>query len=252
MNKLLLSAALAGVLGAAAFPAAAQTVHGRLLDAETGAAIMAGTVQLLRADTLIDDLVTDSTGEFTLRGDMGAEYRIRAERLGYGEAVSSPIALATGATIEVEFRMSADAVALDPLTVVGEARSARLDRAGFYDRMRTTAGAFITRAEFDPAVRQLSDVFRRVTGVRVVRVGMTTNDVLMRGGATRNCVPRLLLDGMVVRHGGRMQPGDPVLDELIKPGDIEGVEIYRSAIELPSDIGGGTSPCGAILIWTRT
>jgi hypothetical protein len=43
---------------------------------------------------------------------------------------------------------------------------------------------------------------------------------------------------------------DDVLDQ-VGPTDIEGIEIYRRATEVPPEFGGLQARCGVILVWTR-
>jgi hypothetical protein len=42
-----------------------------------------------------------------------------------------------------------------------------------------------------------------------------------------------------------------VIDELVRPDNIEGVEIYRSAYEAPPRYSSRMNTCGIVLIWTR-
>ena len=42
-----------------------------------------------------------------------------------------------------------------------------------------------------------------------------------------------------------------VIDELVRPDNIEGVEIYRSAYEAPPRYSSRMNTCGVVLIWTR-
>jgi hypothetical protein len=51
-------------------------------------------------------------------------------------------------------------------------------------------------------------------------------------------------------NGARFQLIEP-LDELIQPGTLEGIEIYRNRSELPRNFA-GIGHCGAIVFWTRT
>ncbi|RMH14199.1 MAG: hypothetical protein D6701_11515, partial [Gemmatimonadetes bacterium] len=39
--------------------------------------------------------------------------------------------------------------------------------------------------------------------------------------------------------------------DLIRPEDIEAIEVYRGASEVPAEFGGSDAGCGAIVIWTR-
>ncbi|MDP9347783.1 MAG: Plug domain-containing protein, partial [Gemmatimonadota bacterium] len=66
--------------------------------------------------------------------------------------------------------------------------------------------------------------------------------VLLRG----SCAPRVYLDGIRAFHDGNM-----IIDNLVSPMDLEGIEVYRSSAEVPVQYGGMDAGCGAILIWSR-
>ena len=60
---------------------------------------------------------------------------------------------------------------------------------------------------------------------------------------------RFYLDGTPVRGlGGRM--GESI-DDLVRPQEIAGIEIYVSASSLAAEFGGSTSQCGVVAIWTK-
>jgi hypothetical protein len=44
--------------------------------------------------------------------------------------------------------------------------------------------------------------------------------------------------------------GRATLDDLILPGTLEGIEIYRNRTEMPREFV-GIGHCGAIVFWTR-
>ena len=41
------------------------------------------------------------------------------------------------------------------------------------------------------------------------------------------------------------------LDQMIRPDDIEAVEVYKSASEVPVQFQGQNGSCGTILVWTK-
>ena len=45
-----------------------------------------------------------------------------------------------------------------------------------------------------------------------------------------NCFPQIYLDGSLMRYA---PPNDVQLDDIIPPSQIEAIELYRSAAELP-------------------
>jgi hypothetical protein len=83
---------------------------------------------------------------------------------------------------------------------------------------------------------------------RVPLVGMTYDNrgrarpvMLARGG----CPPSLYLNGVLLNFA----LGETI-DDMIDPGSLEGVEIYRHSMEVPFEYS-GPRVCGAILFWTR-
>jgi hypothetical protein len=73
---------------------------------------------------------------------------------------------------------------------------------------------------------------------------MTTNLILMRGGATGLCTPTLYLDGIRVGQSSAFP-----IDDLINPGILEGIEIYGVA-SAPAEYMSAVD-CGVVLLWTR-
>jgi hypothetical protein len=58
----------------------------------------------------------------------------------------------------------------------------------------------------------------------------------------RNCAPAIILDGMHLRG--------VVLDDMIAPDAIQGIEVYDSPATVPVEFRRGPT-CGAVVIWTR-
>jgi outer membrane receptor for monomeric catechols len=97
--------------------------------------------------------------------------------------------------------------------------------------------------------RQITDLLWGVPGIRLVpRDNMAGSGYvpLMRASASLRgfCTPDVYLDGIP-------QPGAEELDNLIMPFDIEAIEVYRSASEVPARYTTAGSNCGVILLWTR-
>jgi hypothetical protein len=227
-------------LGAGA-PAAAQTVSGQLLDAATRQPIGGGTMSLLSDNAAIASVFTDSAGTFVLRAPEAGSFRLRAERIGYRVAETPPLELAADDTLRVEFRLSVEAVALNPITVIGYSRRPTGQLGGFYDRMRRGFGAFITREKIDAQLPMLTtDLLRGVAGVHLTPSRRGTGSIVqLRGG----CIPRVFLDGLPIQLLGM------TIDDLVRPAELEGIEIYRGAGELPAEFAHGA--CGAVVLWTR-
>ncbi len=87
------------------------------------------------------------------------------------------------------------------------------------------------------------------------------------------CEPRVLIDGLIVIRGdskpprrpGRAREGEvedpfddprtpePSLDDVVNPETVEGIEVYRTAAQVPAEFGGSGifTRCGVLVIWTR-
>jgi hypothetical protein len=219
----------------------AQTVSGRLLDAATAQPIAAGTMALLSDGTAVATVVTDTAGRFVLNAGRSGSYRLRAERIGYRTAETLPLDLTEGDTVMVEFRLSVDAVAMNPITVTGHSRRPAGQLGGFYDRMRSgIGGAFITREEIEERRPiDTTDLLRTIPGVFVTAGARGGTIVRVRG----DCSPRVFLDGLPIQLMGMS------IDNLVRPMDLEGIEVYRGPAELPAQFAHGA--CGAIVLWTR-
>jgi hypothetical protein len=216
----------------------AQRVEGQLRDAETGAPIAGATLQLLNEQGQgVHRAVSDSRGLFVLQASAPGLYRIHASRLGYRDATSRSIDLVTTGTLEVELRLSASTVQLEPLTVTGIPRYERLEGSGFYERRDHFGSEGLREAVFleQHDIERLNpfsvnDIFHHVRGVRTDRGGIT-----MQGG----CTPAIVIDGFLAR--GR---------EISSPRSLVGVEVYYG-IAIPArymlDAGG----CGVIMYWTK-
>jgi hypothetical protein len=99
-----------------------------------------------------------------------------------------------------------------------------------------------------------TQVLSRVNGTTVVRAGPFEYIVFSRSsisGALRQpgaryCMPTLYVDGVHTAYGGRAD-----LNGVVSPSQIEAVELYSSAANIPVQYAGVNSACGVILIWTR-
>ncbi len=146
---------------------------------------------------------------------------------------------------------------------------------GFTDRQRTGAGQFISARDLERlGANDISDVFKRLHGVRVVidSVGMTR--VVVRDGGTGYCEPAFYIDGL---YSFTLS-----LDEvagMTHVRSVQGIEVYDAATVPPQfrpglDFVAGRSMiaptsdeakleialstpaprpygCGAVVIWTK-
>lgn len=234
----------AGLMVAAtgARPAAGQVITGHLLDDATDEPVETASIVLVGGDSVsIDAATTDSVGFFTVGADDRGEFRLLARRIGYPETISTPLRLGEGDTLQVEFRISAGAVLLDPVVVQARRRPPPPDIVAFYDRAeRSISGTFITRQEIEAAhAMRASDLLRTIPGVQLGPLRYGASTVTIRG-----CVPLFIVDGVIARY-------ERSIDNLVSPLDLEGLEVYRSPADVPVQYGGLRHDCGAVMIWTR-
>jgi Carboxypeptidase regulatory-like domain/TonB-dependent Receptor Plug Domain len=155
-------------------------------------------------------------------------------------------------------------MAVAPLRLRGlEATATPTERAlrdnGFYDRQQMGIGVFLTGRDIAryPGA-PVTDAFRRVPGVRVVRVqslmtrrtgrrsAMDIDEqyavVGSRGAGSRACVMDLYIDDVNT---------DFTALSHIPVSDVVAMEVYRGPSEMPGKYRKTANGCGAIVVWTR-
>lgn len=247
-------------LGCVPTPASGQTIGGRLLDASTGTPIALGRVTLVDLDGRpLVFTVSDADGGFLLTAPGPGTFWVNALSLFYWEYSDGPVALARGDTTLIEFRLTPNPTQLDPLVVEGKRRPWKMVAGGYYDREKSGLGWYLDREKIERhAFRRISDVLFTVPGVRLYETGFGDKEPMFgraRGwesllnrsyGST--CFPRVFLDGMLWSWGEHV-PTD--IDRLLHPDEVEAIEVYTSAMEVPGRFGGLGAKCGVIALWTR-
>jgi hypothetical protein len=238
--------ALALIL-AAAQQVTAQVIRGKLLDQYTNKPIPNATVTLVTPDNapIGPTARTGNDGTFSIQAPAPGIYRLRAELPGYIPAATPAIELGPGDQINVNWRILAGVVQMRPVAIVASSRRTTGRLSGFYDRaQRRGFGTFITRDQIDKRRPfYVSDLLRTVPGLQVVPSPRGFGyDVVSSEG----CRPAVFLDGSHFPLLGE------TIDEIVPPQDIEGIEVYPHAAEVPAQFQApGGNACGAIVIWTK-
>jgi len=63
-------------------------------------------------------------------------------------------------------------------------------------------------------------------------------------GRPLSCSLRVFLDGFPLESVGD-------IDNVIRPNELGGVEVYDDAYSAPPKYGGGGSPCQVVLLWSK-
>jgi hypothetical protein len=217
------------------------------------------------ASVAIPDLnlsaVTGLDGDVVVTGIAPGDHRVRVTMLGYGEA-SVTVSLVAGSVARIEVPLTDQPIELAGIVVSyrpAEGWSPRLERAGFYRRQEFSDGRHIDRAYIEERqALQASDVFRGISGVRLVQVGPGRYAAEGRGGFAgfdrrppgfdnspiAECRMQVFLDGLFWSEYG-------MIDDL-PIEQVEGFEVYTGLGSIPAEYNRGPSAaCGVVLVWSR-
>jgi hypothetical protein len=243
------------------------SVQGEIVELGSGRGVPAVRVEFLDAGGRTRaSATTDATGRFRMDRVPSGPFRLRASRFGYvsteSESLRVEIEAVAAVTLEIEpaviplaaFEVTSDRDAPAPLLEPFQAR-----------RQRGGGGFFLTREDvLRTRPIRLSDLLKQVPGIQVTRapgvhasrlVSMTPSGPAR---STGNCPVQVFLDGkpaarrMLAMGGGTRSLSDGIpIDDLVRPEQIEGVEIYRASTGVPSEFRTPDAECGVIAIWTR-
>lgn len=240
-----LALALPGAVGA-------QTIRGIVYEDTTSTGVAGAAIELLRLDgRSLQPTTTDQSGHFQLSVRGRGTYRVRVTDPFSSQQAADTVTVAASEVVRIQLRLSRTAVPLPPLEVIGRSRDPFM---GFHARAeRASFGRFVTRAELDarkgtPVTLLLAEEESAIRLIHVPRAefGSSVRLVSMRSPAGRDCAPTIYLDGMPLQ-----QFRDSPLDEILTPGNLEGVEIYNSQAGMPPGLYSRDN-CGVIAFWTRS
>jgi hypothetical protein len=195
--------------------------------------------------------VTSQSGQFVLAPLAQGFHTIVAQRAGYAPE-STTVTLNEGDTLDVRIVL----LSVTVTNTVAEAKPASVEHT--FDRRRASRGGgrFITRADIERRnPRQVSDILRNVSGIRIVDSAGTTVAVSTRGPRTEANTDGSLRDRACVLHvgvDGVTKDASFAMDN-ISPTEVYGIEVFAGAASVPPEFGGlrPEAWCGLIMIWTR-
>lgn len=198
---------------------------------------------------------TDSRGNYGFTGLPAGETVIEVR---WGEdrrSASRRIELVPDSLNRVDVRLRPDPVEVPGIAVTVDRPIPRGKMAGFHLRMEEGRGAYVTRAEIEEInANELTDVFRRVAGVQVVRNRRYPGIKRLKMGRAQptftgegsECRPVYFLDGQ------RFEMGESdTVDRVFDTDEVEAIEVYRGAAEVPALFNVPGARCGVVAIWTR-
>ncbi len=111
----------------------------------------------------------------------------------------------------------------------------------FERRLKTGRGQYVTREQIEAAgYARLTDVVRSMRGV-AIECGSGTACSIRMARAQMRCSPQYIVDG---------RP-DNFFGPQVAIRDIEGIEVYTGASDVPGEFAGSNAGCGVIVIWTK-
>lgn len=231
------------------------TISGRVVSEGGGQAIDGAQVYLVGM-TL--GTRTTANGRYTIANVPPAQYRVRAQMIGF-RPVDQSVTLAAGQTLTVDFTMKQQAISLDALVVTGTAGTARAREVG-----NSISQIDLTSVQPPANVGQLLQ--GRSAGMTVMpsSAGSGSGSMIrLRGNVSvaMSNQPLVYVDGVRIRSdgyqrnvpptGSDLRSGNDVASPLndINPNDIERVEIIKGAAA--STLYGTEAAAGVIQIFTK-
>ncbi len=250
----LLSFLFLAILTVAALPegAAGQArfarLRGKVLDADSRAPVQGVRVIIAATGRYV---TTDSAGAFDVRDIPSGVIRFIFSGEGYPRA-QVVLAFAAGEVMTQDFELDATPPADDtlparrvqelPTTEVTATPSRGVRYEDFERRMKTGRGHYVTREEIEARnYNTLQDAARTMRGVTVECAGAHTCSIRMVR-APIGCYPQYWVDGRV----------DNMFGPFVAIRDIEGMEVYTGAADVPGEFAGSDAMCGTVVIWTRS
>ena len=243
-NRAFLIAATIVISGASLRAASAQ-VRGSVQYEVTGIVVDQGKAPIPSAELALmrqgdPSLIVRSgnDGRFVFPNVRPGSVVLNVRRLGY-KATSIDVEVGpASAPVPVEVELEEISSDIDAVVVEGSKGHLR----EFYEhKASNNFGKFFDQKAIERLGRSYaSEVLRTVAGATLQASTGTGNRVLLRG-----CKPTVWVDGM--RTLGAE------LDEVARPSDLAGLEVYPSWAGLPPQYQDrGSKMCGVILVWTRS
>lgn len=228
----------------------AQTITGVLLERGSDRPIDMGLVSLMTPEgDSVAVALTNEEGRFTLTGPTADDYVLAAAAWGFETTVArSLFTLTPGGEIALEFRIPRAPIELPGLTVL--ASQALITQHplvinGFVERAQFGFGRFLGPKEIEEA-QSGNTLDLLTTSGRILVESRPDGTRIMMRGTSGMCAPMIYLDGVPTAIG------DVTLNALVPIRVLEGVEVYRSAVEAPQQYARNARGCGVVLLWTRS
>jgi TonB-linked SusC/RagA family outer membrane protein len=247
----LLAAVAASLAGVSMARAQTGIVTGRVVDAQTGAAMENVQISVVGADI---GTITDMSGNYRITGVPAGEARIRAQSIGF-TPVTRSVTVTTGGVARLDFELSQTALALEGIVVT----ALGIERA---ERELTTSVQSMSGDELvqAPEANLVSSLSGKVSGVHILSSNTPGGSARMviRGvsSLTGNNQPLFVLDGIPVSNAAStagtrgynaIDYGNLIQD--LNPNDIQSVTVLKGPNA--AALYGSRAANGAVIITTK-
>lgn len=246
------------LLLARAMPGEAQVrVVGRVIDNVLERPLGGAQVTARTADgRFLSRVESAADGTFEFEVNRISSVRIEVRRISYRANVMPLLYFDGREFFQVEVRLDPQAILLAPLEVIAwSTRPYNAVHEGFRRRLQTGLGFYITREQIAQKRPMLvSDLLREVPGLQVVASGSGRRPTVQVARARgKSCSTQIFVDGFLInrRRTADGPPDEAVIDDLVFPEAVEGVEVYRGLSTVPPEFLTPDADCGVVAIWTR-
>ncbi|MGQ0764297.1 MAG: carboxypeptidase regulatory-like domain-containing protein [Gemmatimonadota bacterium] len=220
---------------------------------------------------------SDSAGNFRLQPLKAGDHWLLLRASGFAPD-SFLVEVGPNENISRDFLLRPSIPVLEGVSVTADATPhVPANLAGFIERRRNGIGRFLDRAaieKFD--TRRAADMYATIPGIDVKRgraskawasggravsgnkcafCTLTRAEVLdwadAAAGAPLACYMDVYVDGALVYNSSALKTSLFDLNS-IPASEIEAVEVYASAAQIPAQYNRTAGGCGVLLIWTRT
>jgi hypothetical protein len=244
MSVAALPKAIAGADTAGApvrLPRGTARVFGKVVN-KNGAPVPNARVGLMGSSAAA---LTKANGEFALDSLPSGTQALVVRQLGY-RPTEVPVELSSRAPARVTVQLGVFVPELSPVEVVSR-REEGLQKVGYLDRKRTSAGGyFIGPEQLEKRnAQKFTDVLRTTPGLRVSESNGQATLTSTRSATGGGCVT-VYVDGAPWQQ---LDPGD--LDTFVRPEEVAAIEVYNGT-SVPAQFTTAGQSCSAVVVWTKT
>lgn len=231
-------------------------ILGRVTDRATELPVPSAGVALIdSAGAVKAQAVTNQEGLFAANVLDHGNFTVQVVAMGYVASGDNTADFA-GDRIFLEIGLQPAPLEAEGIVVEVESRVPFLEMGGFYDRMNSGNGTFLTPD--DIRSRRAVRTAHLLRGLSGIILSENQEPILARTVGTTPgnglCVPNVYVDGQPLRRKSVLDDyQDPArFENLVPPPEqISAMEIYAGGATIPPQWRTGGSGCGVIVVWSR-